>query len=187
MFETLLKVFPETTIEYKVIKALELFFRSTEWLAIISLLKTLSFLISVFLFCLLVYLFLRLNVLKGKIESITSVVKAPAPAQATKRFKQEFKKIKKKINSNNPEDDRWAIIQAEELLRQALAIMGFKDQPLPVLIKQVVLWHEVKPEELLRAHDLRNQAVHYTQSLIHAEVEAAVTAYEKALKDLGFL
>ncbi|MEW5805271.1 MAG: hypothetical protein AB1721_00875 [Patescibacteria group bacterium] len=187
MLESILNTFPETTIEHRLIKSLALFFDSTNWLILSSFLKTVSLLVSFFLFGLTVYLFIKLKVLKGKIDKIKAVVKSSGPSQTAKKFTWQMKKIKKRLSTNSAEDDRLALIEAEELFRQALEGLNIKGQPIPELIRQTPLWREVKPEELLKAHDLRNQAVHYFSPLVHSEAEEAVEIYEKGLKDLGFL
>jgi hypothetical protein len=185
-FLEITSAFPTSTIEYRILNGLGSFFGSISWVILVSFLKTISLLLSLGLFILIVFLFVKMKVLKSKIDKIKKLFTG-APARTGKRFSYRFEKIKRRLKTNSQEDGRLAVIEADELLREALKTLGVEGKPLFELIKECSLWQGIKPEEVLKAHNLRNQAVHYLIPLIHSDAAEAVEIYEKALKDLGFL
>jgi len=185
-FEEFVLTFPTSTVEYQLLRSVENFVGSQLFVVLVAFLKTVSFVISGFLLVLIVYFYIKTNVFGEKIKSIKAVVSSK-PTGLKKKLAAEFHDVKVKLGNNKNEDDRQAVVKADSCLIEALSAIGFKGKGFKEIVSEKSLWSSVSAEKIIKAHEIRNQAVHFSESLTHAEAEEAIASYEKALKDLGCL
>lgn len=103
------------------------------------------------------------------------------------QMRERWQRIERLLKSPQHEGDRLAIIEADSLLDFVLKAMHLPGETFALRIK----FAQKKYFELKRvrwAHELRNKIVHQTDyRLDRRTAEAAVKAFEKALRTLGAL
>lgn len=185
-WEKIISTFPTSTIEYQALKSVDDFVNSQSFVILVAFLKTTSFLATAFFLTLIVYLYVKTNVFGEKVKSIKSVVSSK-PETLSKKISASFERAKAGLKNNLVEDDKAAVIEADSCLLEALKSLGGKDKTFSDLISDKSLWSAANVSKIIQAHEIRNRAVHFSESLTHAEAVDAVENFGKALKDLGFL
>ncbi|HCI05570.1 MAG: hypothetical protein UX26_C0015G0012 [Parcubacteria group bacterium GW2011_GWC1_45_9] len=178
--------FPSSSLEYLMLKSVVDFVDSQMFVILIAFLKTVSFLVTAFLLGLIVFIYIKTNVVGEKIKKIKTLV-SNNPIGSGKRLAKRFERIKLKLKKNLVDEDKQAVIDADLAFQSALANLGLNDKSFLELAAQKTLWHALEPKKLIQAREVRNRAVHFSESLTHNEALEAVESFEKALKDLGFL
>ncbi len=185
-WQEIISTFPTSTIEYQVLKSVDDFVNSQSFVILVAFLKTASFLATAFFLTLIVYLYVKTNVFGEKVKSIKAVVSSK-PGTLSKKISASFGRAKAKLKNNFAEDDKAAVIEADSCLLEALKSLAGKDKTFSDLISDKSLWSAANVSKIIQAREIRNRAVHFSESLTHAEAVDAVENFEKALKDLGFL
>ncbi len=154
---------------------------------VVSLVKAVSLLASVVLFMGIVYLILRMNLIGIKVAAVRQVVH-PQSIAKNKQIARKFKAIRARLARQNPEEDRRAAIEANQLFEHALDVLGHKGKPLEALLSDIPIWKSTNPGEILEARSVRVNLVHRPgMRFSHADAEQTVAVFEKALTDLGIL
>jgi len=164
-----------------------LFLNSPEWQVFIFWLKVVAVFAIVFFVAVIVILVIKLNIIGAKFRTVRSFLR-PMKQRRTAYFKREMEKIKKKLLEDREEEDRLAVIRADNLLEEALKSLGYKGETLSMILESVKPWQLKNIDEVIRAHAIRNRVVHEpTTPLTHFEAEMVLKIYEAALKELAVI
>lgn len=178
---------PTSSIQYYAWQNIQELFASQLAADLVLALKALSLLVSFALFIGIVYFVIRTNVLKEKVESVTSVVR-PEQVRKNKKVLDMIRSARNRLNRVNNEEDRSAVVDALRALEEAFKALGQKGPSLREIVGSVQMWKSTSASEVMRAYELRMRIVHAPHaSLTHDEALGAVEICEKALKDLGFV
>lgn len=137
----------------------------------------------------IVVIFTKRNLLAKAKSEVQEVVHDMQYDQRPKTvFEKRWISIKDLLKSDNYSDYRAAIIDADNLLDEALSASGIKGGNLGDRLKRIDKGKLANLEELWQARKLRNSFVHQPDyQPKRMEIEAAINEYETSLKDLGFL
>ncbi len=101
------------------------------------------------------------------------------------KFKKEWEKIQKRISSDIEAELKLAVIEADSLLDEVLEKKGYPGKIFEEKIQDLV--PDILPnlDELLKAHQLRNDIIEDPSFKIDKnEAKKAISVYEKILKEL---
>jgi hypothetical protein len=136
-----------------------------------------------------VFLFMKNKTLQKTIKEVQEVVNdVQYPAKPATVFEQKWLNVKELLKSEHFSDYRAAIIDADNLLDEALSQSGYKGGNLGDRLKQLDKSKLSNIEELWQARKLRNSFVHTPDyQPKRMEIEAAINIYERSLRELEFL
>jgi hypothetical protein len=103
-------------------------------------------------------------------------------------FEKRWASIRELLKSENFSDYRAAIIDADNLLDEALSQLGYKGGNLGDRLKRLDTSKLSNIESLWQARKLRNTFVHNPEyQPKRMDIEGAIDIYEQSLRELGFL
>jgi len=106
------------------------------------------------------------------------------PFGAKKAFKQ-WSKIEKRIEGGNEADCKMAIIEADTLLSEVFREMGYSGETIEENLKQLDSATLPNIEEVLLAHQTRDNVVHDPDYKLTLEkTKKTLSIYQQALRDL---
>ncbi len=150
------------------------------WLKVIGGVLSVIFLVGVFLN---VAGFARLR--KKQLSEMIEAFLTGIPEERNSRWE----KIKKCFDSDNISDWKIGILQADNLIDDILKRAGLKGDTLGERLLKVKPYMLASLPDLFRAHLVRNRVVHEgnTFELTKEKSLEVINAYEKALKELGYI
>jgi len=105
-----------------------------------------------------------------------------------KHLNESWQKILSRLNKNDEANLQLALIEADNLFDDLLKQMRLPGESMADRLKYLDSSQVPNIDEIWQAHKLRNQIVHnHEYPVARTEVEFGVKAYEKALKELGFI
>ncbi len=106
-----------------------------------------------------------------------------------KKVTSQWKKIKKKLESDNEKDWKEAILQADSLLHKCLLNLKIATDSLQETLEKRIGPETMENyEDVKKAHQIRNQIVREPNfKLDKKEAEKILNIYEKALKEIVML
>ena len=154
---------------------------------IVSNIKLFSFIASAFfglLFLTLLFFFKRFHKTKAKIaEKIAPPLAGPLPGTNMK-----WAEVLSHIESPREGEWKFAIIEADKLVDDALRTRGFSGETMGERLMAVDPTQLISLEGLWQAHKVRNRLAHdLNYFLRHAEARQAINFYESTLRELGVL
>jgi hypothetical protein len=154
-------------VEY-ILTAIYEFFQNFDAVAIINwllwlitLLRPIAFVVTLFLIGVCVYSFIKLKQLAraekeaGKIAEVVET-----PAEQEKELNEKWVKVQEHINSSNPNDWRMAIIESDIILGEVLTKAGFRGDNIGDQLKSVAKGDMKTLDSAWEAHKVRNQIAH---------------------------
>ena len=162
----------------------------TEWLHglpfdFVEVLKTISFFVTLILLILFFSIWLRLRPLNKPEMTITDEIIPPSPAPGG-AMSARWQEIRNHMDSVKEAEWKFAVIEADKLLEEALRKAGF---PGDTLGERLSL---IQPEQLQGldglwdAHKVRNRLAHdFNYFLRYTEAKNAINQFERALRELG--
>ena len=103
-----------------------------------------------------------------------------------KRAADAWAAVQKHFFSGSPNDLKMAVVQADNILNDALRYAGIRGSNLGDRLKNIKHGQIPNIEDVWAAHKLRNEIAHGTNfSLKRDAAERALATYETALKNLG--
>lgn len=150
------------------------------WLEIISVL------FSAACFAAAVYFLMKTGWVRLRIDRIQDVILQKDSTK--KRMLSSWNDIERHFFAGDDNDLRIALIEADTLLDEALRGNGVQGAQLGDRLKKVRPDQLPNIEDVWQAHKLRNRIAHEANFVLKRDLaERALTVYETALKNLGFL
>ena len=147
------------------------------------------FIIAGFVFlAVMVFLFFKLLKLKRKIK-VASIVSFKEEEKLSKDRSGKWKDIKNKINSDNIEDWKEAIIAADSILDDIFSRIGYKMDGLGEKLKNIEPSDFESLQEVWDAYKVRSRIAQEGANfeISHEEAKSALAKYEKGLKELKYI
>lgn len=149
-------------------------------------LKALAVLITAGLFAATIFFAVKTGWLALKIDRVEDVIlKTNLPK---KRSIKAWMIIKKHFFEGGDQDLKVALIEADNLLDEALKYAGFRGISLGEKLKALTEAELPNINDVWEAHKLRNRIVHESGFKLNRDTaERALAVYEQTLKDFGVL
>jgi hypothetical protein len=147
-------------------------------------LEIFSVLVSAGIVAGIVAIIIRTGWLSVHVDRVRDVVlKTDMPK---KRAQAAWATVQKHLFSGNANDLKMAVVQADNILNDALQYAGVRGANLGDRLKNIKRGQMPNIEEVWAAHKLRNEIAHETNFILkHNTAEQALEAFEAALKNLG--
>lgn len=140
------------------------------------------------------YLYIYASIGIGKMTAIeTERVKAYEKSFAMKQEgaiqSNRFTQVREHIESDNPNDWKHAIIEADIILDKALKQLGYAGVSLGERLRSITPNILVSVDDAWEAHKVRNQIAHGGADFVltHKIAKDAIIRYERVLSELGLL
>lgn len=126
---------------------------------------------------------IKLN--KVQLAEFAKFIFEEVPEQRTGKWQ----KIKKYLDSDNPSDWRWAVLEADSLLEDIIKKIGYEGESFGERLKKIKPAQFKTLEDLWKAHKVRNRVAHPggETEFTKEEAENALELYESSLKELQYL
>ena len=147
------------------------------------------FLVAGFVFVAVMgFLFYKLRKLERKIK-VASIVTFKEEEKLSKDRVIKWKDIKDKINSDNIEDWKEAIIIADSILDDIYSRMGYKMDGLGEKLKNIEPSDFASLQDVWDGYKVRSRIAREGANfkISHEEAKSALAKYEKGLKELKYL
>lgn len=133
-----------------------------------------------------IILLLMLRGVAGNIR--TGLLGMDMPAVTKGKMQKRWDKVKSRLQSGNESQFKVAIIEADSIVDQILAGIGYPGANMSERLSQIKPSQLDYLDELIKAHQIRNQIVHDERFAVSKEmVEETVGIYETILRYLEFL
>ena len=110
------------------------------------------------------------------------------PTVSKGKMHRNWDKIKERLMSENPSQYKVAVLEADRVADQMLEGIGYKGENMAERLKNITAVHVSNIDELLRAHDVRNQIIHDPNFVIDKKTAVElVGVYENFLRSMEFL
>jgi len=163
------------------------FLNSGQWLNFIFWLKIISFIISLFLFTILIILLFKM---RARIRSSLDIVSESIGAPVLPKMKttKKWEKLLKQVETGDENAYKLAVIEADKTFDDMLKKIGYQGKDMGERMKQIKPGQMANIDELWQAHRTRNNIVHDPDfKITRSQAEKAVKTYEKILKELQVL
>ena len=156
-------------------------------IGIFSGLKLLGGLLSLILFSLFIFNFIRTGkFLRSRINLLKSIV--PPEAAKESPLGSRWDEIQRHLNSTKEAEWKFAVIEADSLVDHVLKSSGYPGDTMGDRLKNIDKSQIVTLDGLWEAHKIRNRLAHeQSYFLRYGEAKRAVQLYEKTLKELQAL
>ena len=151
----------------------------------VDVLKTIAFFVSLILLILFVSIWLRLYVLVKPDHPISAHITPPQPAPGGPMMAR-WEEITRHLDSVKETEWKFAIIEADKLVEDALKKAGFPGVGLGERLSNISPDQLQSRNDVWEAHKLRNRIVHEINYFLrYTEAKHAIEQYSRALKELG--
>lgn len=153
--------------------------------------RTISFIISLIFLIGIAYAITRLNVFLSKVRRVRraeirvfDIKKVPEGVRA-----ERWEAVMSHLNSENPTDWKFAIMEADNIYDNLFAKMGYPGKGLGERLKYVEISDFKSLNDVWEAHKYRNRLVHEaaTHQIDREEARRVIGLFENGLKELGYL
>lgn len=151
---------------------------------LIKVVGLLFFLVAsgVIIFCLKVSPFIRLSFWQNLMEIRNQ------KAYGAGKVEKQWLQTKKRLESQNAADWKLAVIEAESLLEEVLARLGFGGESFGERLKKVTKEQLPSLEDLVRAHETRNNIIHDPDYRLEQDAaNRVVDVYGRCLQEMNAL
>lgn len=105
-----------------------------------------------------------------------------------KRVVRAWRRVKTHVHQGSENSLKLAIIEADNILGEALRLVGYPGETLGDRLKNITSAQISNLDEIWQAHKLRNRLVHETDFHLDRNLaERALAIYEEAFRELGIL
>lgn len=167
------------------------FDRFLDWgFAVFDVWRTVAFLVSLVFLVLIVYTLIRLHLFLSKVRREEPTFEPFSSDRVSRSVRaKRWDDVIQHLNSQNPSDWKLAIMEADNIMDDLFAKMGYPGNSLGERLKNVERSNFQSLDEVWRAHKFRNQLVHEgaVKKLSRKQAEKAISFFEKGLKELGYL
>lgn len=154
---------------------------------LISSFKFIGISLSVVLFILFIFNFVRTDIF---LRNRVSLLKAIIPPESAKEspLGSRWEEIQKHLNSTKEAEWKFAVIEADSLIDYILKSAGYPGDTMGDRLKNIDKTQIVTLDGLWEAHKIRNRLAHDTNYFLrYGEAKRAIQLYEKTLKELNAL
>lgn len=156
-----------------------------DWFKIASTIISLLFLTGI------IYSYIRLFQVKGEEdEKLESLVKAAVAGEAVEHYRDErWDKVLAHVNSENQNDWRQAIIEADIILDDIISRAGYPGETLGEKMRGIEKSDFNTLDEAWEAHKIRNQIAHTGSTFQFSKREAlrVIDLYKKVFEEFYFI
>lgn len=152
----------------------------------LGLLKALSILVTLAFIFFGVWFMIKTGWLQLRVDRIQNVILRKDTAR--KRSVKGWKNIQKHFFAGSDSELKVSIIEADNLLDEALRTLGFRGLNLGDRLKQLTTDDLENIDEVWEAHKLRNKIAHEADFKMNRDIaERALGVYERTFQNLGVL
>lgn len=160
--------------------------------SIVGVFVGISFVLSIMLFIGIIYSVEKLKLIRKKEEEIYNPKIEIAYEEVVKgdsELSQRWEKVKNHIESENENDWRQAIMEADIMLAELLTKMGYKGEGIGEQLKRVEKSDFNTLDEAWEAHKVRNRIAHDGSGYVLSKAEAkrTVDLYRKVFDEFYFI
>ncbi|KKR88353.1 MAG: hypothetical protein A3G02_03175 [Candidatus Yanofskybacteria bacterium RIFCSPLOWO2_12_FULL_44_13b] len=149
-------------------------------------LKILGIFITLVLLIILVWLKIKTHKVKPKPSLIQEI--SPPQTAPGGPWQARWEEIKRHIDSPKEGEWKFAVIEADALMNDALKRAGFAGETMGERLQNIQSGQIQNLDALWEAHKIRNRLAHDSDYFLrYAEAKRAVSQFEKILKELGVL
>ena len=165
-------------------------FLTYDYRVYISILKPISFVLSLVFAFFIVYSVVKfqeiMRVQKGLMAKAVEVAEKSPEAQ--KKAFENWRKILEKGRSVDENERKFALIEADTLIEKILGLSGYDGENLGAKLKLVEKGDIESLDDIWEAHKIRNRIAHEANFKLSSEdVELALSRFERALKELQYI
>ncbi len=158
---------------------------SFNWPAIITTLKLIAVVVSVFLFVGIIEMIIKLNFVSRTKRVVGQFVK---PGKSSKKIIKKWNKIEERLKLDTETELKLAIIEADKFFDGILKRFGYFGKDMGERLKRANISQISNLNDIWEAHKVRNKIVHDTDyKLTNVEAKNAIESYKTALKEMGVL
>lgn len=152
----------------------------------LGLLKAASILLTAFFVIGTIFFIVKTGWLALRVDRVRDVIlKTNLPKHHSIKA---WRSVQKHFFAGDDNSLKLAIIEADNILDEALRLAGFMGENLGDRLKKVNTSQLTNIQEVWEAHKLRNRLVHETDFRLNRNLaERALAIYEKTFRDLGLL
>ena len=152
----------------------------------------LSLVFSLFFMIVIVYCVEQLKLIRKKEEAKYDLKVEPAfepESQADAALARRWESVQKHISSDNENDWKQAIIEADIMLDDILTKMGYRGETIGEKLKRVDKGDFRTLDDAWEAHKVRNQIAHDGSafSLNHHEAKHTINAYKRVFEEFFYI
>ena len=149
--------------------------------------KVISIFISLFLLVGVVYCIIRILQIRAEVRAklgITSVLQT-----SEEKKNERWEKVKTHLSSENPNDWRQAIIEADVLLDEMVQVMGYTGENLGERLKKIERSDFDTLDQAWEAHKIRNAIAHEGSNFVLTAREARriIALYRQVFEEFEFI
>ncbi len=159
----------------------------------LDILVTISFPVSIFLLIMIVYVVERLKHLRKKEAELFDLKVEPAFEEIKQdgdpALAHRWETVKKHIESDNQNDWKQAIMEADIMLDDLLTNIGYRGESIGEKLKRVDSAHFQTLNEAWEAHKVRNNIAHEGSNYVMNQHEAkrVIQMYRKVFEEFYFV
>ncbi len=144
-----------------------------------------SMVFSLLLMAVIIYCFVRIRQVRHMEHVKFRAAEHPVAKQDVPRTQLRWNRIIEQTNSDNEQNWRLAILEADIMLSELLDLKGYKGDTMADKMKQIGKADFNTVDDAWEAHKIRNQIAHGGASyqLNHREARRAIGLYERVLKE----
>lgn len=122
--------------------------------------------------------------LKGDLRETLLGMNAPAELLTKKnRLRKKWSKIREKVESENPDDWKVAIISADEIIDDLIERMGYKGENMGERLAEINPGQIENIGDLRKAHEIRNRIIHEENfDLTKEQIKETIGYFENFLE-----
>lgn len=126
---------------------------------------------------------------RGERAAFAAMQEGALPSEAVSTSKRRWDRILGQIASDNPDDWRLAVLEADIMLSELLDLRGYRGETIADKMKQVDRADFNTIDLAWEAHRYRNKVAHETTtaSLEYREVRRVIDLYERVFNEFNFM
>lgn len=149
-------------------------------------LKAISFLVSLGLLVLIIWLMSKTKFIAAKVDRWVSDLSTERLYK--RRTIKGWQSIQAKLKTGLDAELKLALIDADKLLDETIKMIGYRGETMADRLKQLTPAQLSNIQDIWNVHKFRNRIVHETEfTITKHEAEKNIVVYEKAFKELGLL
>lgn len=155
-----------------------------------SVYTILAYIAALILLYIFIYASIRISSLKAHLKAgIAAQRQAYTTMYGVPKAKSQFASLQEHIESDNPNDWKLAIIEADIILDEALRKEGYGGNSLGERLKSISPQHLQTIDEAWTAHKVRNQIAHAGTDFVltHKIVRDTMSRYRAVFQELGLI
>lgn len=161
------------------------YFQNLDYVSFFAVWKEIATIISIILGIIFVFIIYKIRLLaRNNLKRLGGEINPPA--EAIGPGDRRWQEIKKHLNSTRSGEWKFAIVEADKLVDDALKTAGFKGESMGERMTIIQPEHLASLSRLWEAHKIRNLVVHDNNFQIrHDKAVEVIESFEGVLRELG--